>query len=169
MADHSTQDIIKRYLQDAIAAENSFESQLESFSQEGDDPQVRQLFEQHRQETRVQIERLTARLRELGDTPSTMKSFMAHMFNFAPKAASLGHDEAERQTQNLMAAFAVENSECAMYESLATAAEAVGDTQTARLARDIQQEEKRTADKVWSHIAPSSRRSLDKLVGQIAR
>jgi len=67
MADRNIQDIIVRYLQDAIAAENSFESQLEGFSKEGDDPAVRQLFEQHRRETRVQIERLTSRLHELGE------------------------------------------------------------------------------------------------------
>jgi ferritin-like metal-binding protein YciE len=169
MADHSTKDIICRYLQDAIAAENSFESQLRSFAKEGEDPVVRQMFEQHAEETRLQIQRLTSRLTELGETPSGMKSFMAHMFAFAPKTASLGHEDAERQTQNLMAAFAVENSECAMYESLATVAEAVGDTSTAALARDIQQEEKRTADKVWSQIAMSARRSLDKLTTQMSR
>lgn len=169
MADHSTKDIICRYLQDAIAAENSFESQLRSFANEGEDPIVRQMFEQHAQETTIQIQRLTSRLQELGESPSGMKSFMAHVFAFAPKAASLGHDEAERQTQNLMAAFAVENSECAMYESLATVADAVGDTTTAKLARDIQQEEKRTADKVWAQIATSARRSLDKLMVEMAR
>jgi len=169
MADHTTRDIICRYLKDAIAAENSFETQLRSFANEGDDPTVRQLFEQHADETRVQHERLTARLESLGDSPSTMKSMMAHMFNFAPKSASLGHDEAERQTQNLMIAYSVENSEVAMYESLATVAEAVGDTQTAQLAREIQAQEEATAKKVWQHIATSARRSLDKLTAEMTR
>ncbi len=169
MADHSTKDIICRYLQDAIAAENSFESQLRSFAEEGDDSTVRALFQQHAEETASQIRRLTTRLEALGESPSGMKSFMAHMFSFAPKVASVGHDEAERQTQNLMAAFAVENSECAMYESLATVAEAVGDSTTAMLAREIQAEEKRTADKVWAHIAPSAQRSLQKLMAEMSR
>jgi len=169
MADHSTKDIICRYLQDAIAAENSFESQLRGFANEGDDPSVRQLFEQHAEETRIQHQRLTARLEALGESASTMKSMMAHMFNFAPKAASLGHDEAERQTQNLMMAYAVENSEVAMYESLATSAEAVGDTATAQLAREIQAQEEATAKKVWQFIAPSARRSLEKLTAEMSR
>jgi len=98
-----------------------------------------------------------------------MKSFMAHLFSFAPKTASLGHEESERTTQNLMMAYAVENSEVAMYESLATVAETVGDHQTALLARDIQKEEQRTAEKVWNFIAPSARRSLEKLTADIIR
>ncbi len=169
MADNSTKDIICRYLKDAIAAENSFESQLRGFANEGDDPAVRQLFEQHADETRIQHQQLTARLEALGESPSTMKSMMAHMFNFAPKSASLGHDEAERQTQNLMIAYAVENSEVAMYESLATTAEAVGDTVTAQLARQIQSQEEATAKKVWQFIAPSARRSLEKLMADMGR
>jgi ferritin-like metal-binding protein YciE len=169
MADQSTQDIIKRYLQDAIAAEKSFESQLEGFSKEGEDTAVQQLFAVHRAETTSQIERLTARLRALGESPSGIKSFLAHVFSTSPKAATVGHDEAERTTQNLMMAYAVENSEVAMYESMATVAEAVGDSTTAALAREIQKEEQQTAEKVWKHIAPSARRSLDKLTTQMTR
>ena len=169
MADYSTQDIIKRYLQDAIAAENTFESQLRGMSKEGDDPAAHALFQQHAEETRSQIDRLTARLAALGESPSTMKSFMAHMFAFAPKTAQMGHDEAERVTQNLMMAYAVEHSEIAMYEALATAAAAAGDQTTASLAREIQAEEQRTADKVWAMIPSAANMSLSKLVGQTAR
>lgn len=169
MADRTIQDIIKRYLQDAIAAENSFESQLRGFAKEGEDSVARTLFQQHAEETRSQIERLTARLRDLGESPSTTKSFFAHLFNFAPKTAAIGHEEAERTTQNLMMAYAVEHSEVAMYESLATVAETVGDTTTASLARQIQSEEKATADKVWQALAPAARRSLDKLATGITR
>jgi ferritin-like metal-binding protein YciE len=169
MADHSTRDIIQRYLQDAIAAENTFESQLRGMAKEGDDPTAHALFQQHAEETRSQIDRLTARLQALGETPSTMKSFMAHMFAFAPKTAQMGHDEAERVSQNLMMAYAVEHSEIAMYEALATVAAAAGDEITASLAREIQAEEQRTADKVWSMIPAAANMSFSKLVGQIGR
>lgn len=169
MADYTTTDIIKRYLQDAIAAENTFESQLRGMAKEGNDPQAHALFQQHAEETKSQIDRLTARLRALGESPSTMKSFMAHMFAFAPKSAQLGHDEAERVSQNLMMAYAVEHSEIAMYEALATVAAAAGDQITATLARDIQAEEQRTADKVWAMIPTASTDALSKLVGQMSR
>jgi ferritin-like metal-binding protein YciE len=148
MAESST-DVIKRYLEDAIAAENSFETQLQGFAKEGDNEAAKAAFHQHALETRNQIERLTARLQTLGGSTSTAKSVLAHLFNFSPKAAQIGHEKEERTTQNLMMAFAVENSECAMYESLAVVAEASGDTETAQLARSIQAQEKATADKVW--------------------
>lgn len=169
MADYTTTDIIKRYLQDAIAAENTFESQLRGMAKEGNDPRAHALFQQHAEETKSQIDRLTARLRDLGESPSTMKSFMAHMFAFAPKSAQLGHDEAERVSQNLMMGYAVEHSEIAMYEALATTAQAAGDQTTATLAREIQAEEKRTAEKIWNMIPTASTDALSKLVGQISR
>ncbi len=157
-------DVIKRYLVDAIAAEKSFETQLDGFSQEGDDEAAKLAFRQHALETKRQYEKLTARLEALGGSPSTAKSFLAHMFGLAPKAASIGHEKEERTTQNLMMAFAVENSEMAMYEALATSAEAAGDSQTASLAREIQAEEKVTAEKVWKLIPNASRQAYARLV-----
>jgi ferritin-like metal-binding protein YciE len=150
-------EVIRRYLQDAIAAEQSFETQLEGFSKEGDDRDAKDAFAHHAAETRSQYERLTARLEALGGSTSTFKSFMAHVFGLTSKSAQLGHEGQERTTQNLVIAFSVENAECAMYEALITVAVAAGDELTADLARQIQAEEKRTAEKVWSLIAPSAR------------
>ena len=145
MAETST-DVIKRYLEDAIAAEKSFETQLQGFAKEGDNQTVKAAFHQHALETRNQYERLTARLEVLGGGTSTAKSILAHIFSLTPKAATLGHEKEERTTQNLMMAFAVENSELAMYQALISVAEAAGDTETAALARSIQAQEKETAD-----------------------
>jgi ferritin-like metal-binding protein YciE len=145
-------EVIKRYLEDAIAAEKSFETQLQGFSKEGDDSAAQAVFHQHALETKQQYERLTARLEALGGSPSGAKSFLAHVFGLSPKAAQIGHEKEERTTQNLMMAYAVENSEVAMYESLACSAEAAGDTETAALARQIQQQERATAEKVWKLI-----------------
>lgn len=156
MAETSS-EVLKRYLQDAIAAEKSFETQLEGFSREGDDSEAKAAFAQHAAETRSQYERLTARLEALGGGASTFKSFMAHLFGVSPKAAQVGHEAQERTTQNLIMAFSVENAEIAMYESLHTTAIAAGDQITANLAKAIQAEEKRTADKVWSLIGPAAR------------
>ena len=155
MAETST-DVIKRYLEDAIAAEKSFETQLQGFAKEGDDEAAKSAFSQHALETKNQYERLTARLEALGGSTSAAKSFLAHIFGLSPKAASLGHEKEERTTQNLMMAFAVENSELAMYQALISVAEAAGDTETAALGRSIQAEEKKTADKVWSLLSPAA-------------
>jgi ferritin-like metal-binding protein YciE len=145
-------EVVKRYLEDAIAAEKSFETQLDAFSKEGDNLEVRAAFAHHSVETKSQYQRLEMRLEALGGTSSPAKSFLAHLFGALPQTAKIGHLEEERTTQNLMIAFAVENSELAMYEALATVAEAAGDAITAKLAREIQKEEKAAAEIVWKHI-----------------
>ncbi len=148
----TSNEVIRRYLEDAVAAEKSFETQLQSFASEGDDEEVKTVFAVHSAETRRQYERLTVRLEELGGSPSTAKSFLAHVFGMTPKTAQVGHEPEERTTQNLIMAFATENSECAMYEALAAAAQAAGDDVTEALAREIQQEERSTADRIWHFI-----------------
>ncbi|HEX4772276.1 MAG TPA: DUF892 family protein [Bryobacteraceae bacterium] len=161
MADTSI-EVVKRYLQDAIAAEKSFETQLHGFAKETRNEQAKTVLESHLTETRGQIERLTNRLEQLGDTPSTAKSLLAHVFQLAPKAAQLSRDKEGRgteasTTQDLILAFAIENNECAIYESLASTAEAAGDPETAALARSIQAEEKAAANRIWSLLGSAAR------------
>jgi ferritin-like metal-binding protein YciE len=119
------------------------------------------MFEQHAAETKDQYLQLTSRLEQLGGSTSALKSFLAHLFNFAPKIAQIGHDDQEKQTQDLMMAFAVENAEIAMYESLAEVSRVAGDSQTEALALQIQNQERSTADKVWAQIAPAARRAME--------
>ena len=154
-------EVLTRYLEDAIAAEKSFETQLLGFSGEVEDSTVKALFREHAEETKQQYTSLIQRLEELGGSTSAIKSFLAHIFNFAPKIAQIGHDKFERQTQDLMMAYAVENAEVAMYESLAQAAHLAGDSRTEEIARQIQRQEKETADKVWAQIAPAARRAME--------
>ena len=165
MATERAVKVIRRYLEDAIAAEKTFEDQLRGFAKEGSSEQVHRVFLQHADETHDQCERLTRRLDELGGSPSEAKSFLAHLFGVAPKIAQVGHDTVDRVTQNLMIAYAVENSEIAMYESLIAVAQAAGDDETALLARDIQQQEIEAADKVWRLISPWAQTSFNKLAG----
>src|SRR4051794_30999998 len=110
---------INRYLEDAIAAEKSFETQLNGFAKEASWPEARTLFEVHSRETHAQFESLTARLEALGGSIPAVKTMLADVFGMAPKIAQAGHEEEDRATQDLMMAFAVENAEVAMYESLA--------------------------------------------------
>ncbi len=157
MADNSKDEIIGRYLQDAIAAEGSFESQLWAFSREGEDAEVQGVFADHAEETQSQHRRLAARLQELGGSPSAGKDLLAHLFGISPKIAQAAHLPEERLCQNLVMAYSVEASECAMYEALASVAGAAGDWPTERLAREIQQEELRAAGKFWSFLPSRSK------------
>ena len=163
----NARDVINRYLQDAIAAEHGFEDQLRTFAKEGENQKARALFQQHAEETKGQIEALEQRLKSLGGSSSTMKGFLAHFFGAAPKAAQIGFDESERVTQNLIAAYTVENSEVAMYEALIVASQKAGDQETERLARRIQDEEKATAEKVFALLPEAASASIQKLAGSI--
>jgi len=159
----SPEEVLRPYLEDAIAAEKSFETQLLGFSKEAVHPEVQQMFRQHAEETKEQYRQLTARLEAMGGSTSMLKSLLAHVFNFTPKIAQIGHDAYERQTQNLMMAFAVENAEVAMYECLAEVSAIAGDAATESLARKIQQQEKNTAEKVWGQIAPAANRAMEEV------
>ncbi len=157
---------IRAYLEDAIAAEKSFETQLRDFAKEGSSDQSQQLFLQHADETRVQYQRLSERLKELGGEPSGAKSFLAHLVGMSPKLAQMGHDVMDRLTQNLIIAYSVENCEIAMYEALIAVAEEAGDPATAQLARSIQAEERATAEKVWQRLPATALSAFHKMAGQ---
>ncbi len=162
MAIDSPNELIRSYLEDAIAAEKNFETQLRAFAKEGEDETAHALFERHANETRNQYQRLTARLEALGGSTSGIKTAIAHLLGIMPKAAQVGHDESERVTQNLIMAYTVEHSEVAMYEALFSIAQAAGDSGTAELAREIQQEERQTADMIWRQIPRAAVRPVVK-------
>ncbi len=152
--------IICRYLEDAIAAEQGFEAQLQSFARREKDLAARNLFLTHAAETRDQFQRLGGRLRELGGSPSAIKSVIAQVFAAAPRVAQIGSDPAEVLTQNLMVAYSVENAEIGIYDALAEACRLAGDDETEKLALSIQQQEQDMAGKIWTQLDPAARRSL---------
>jgi ferritin-like metal-binding protein YciE len=154
----STQDRLIRYLDDAWAVEKALVSALNDMADEVNDPQVRALFQEHRQVTHDQEERLEARIRALGKEPSGGKGFFNQMVAKIGDVLHAAHDEYDKTAQDLMKAYATENFECAMYQSLASYATAIGDTETAQLARQHLQQEKEAADRVWPLIQPVAAR-----------
>jgi ferritin-like metal-binding protein YciE len=147
-------DLIRKYLLDAILAEKAFEGRLLAFSRVGDDDEVQLVFAEHANETRTQIERLQARLAIVGGNDSTKQSIGAEFVSLAPSIAEIGHTPEEQLVQNLITAYCVETGECAIYEALAISARAAGDDETEALAREIQAEELRAAEKIF-HFLPS--------------
>jgi len=162
MATTSSSELIQRYLQDAIASERAFEAQLHSMGEQGDNPRIRELFLTHAGETKSQCDRLTSRLQVLGGRPSAAKGIMAHIFGSVPKAGQIGRAEEDKNTHNLIIAYAIEQSEVASYEALKVAAEEVGDIPTANLAEEIQREEQMTAQRIWNLIPANARISVER-------
>jgi ferritin-like metal-binding protein YciE len=162
----SSPETILRYLEDAIAAEKAFEDQLRSFANEGDDEEVQFLFADHADETRAQRERLKAHLASLGAGEEEGRTALPSLLDFAPKFAQAGHTMEERLVQNLVAAFSIESGESAMYEALAHVARAAGDRVTELLAREMQEEERRAAEKLFHFLPTRSKIAFNVLTAE---
>ena len=146
MAERSA-DVIKRYVRDAVAAEKSFETQLQRFAKEVDNEPAKTVLQKHASETKQQHERLNDRLQNLEGSASGVRSFLPHIFGLGIKGVQ---DKRGRAPHELTITYAVANSMLAMYECLATMAEAAGDAETAELANEIQSEKRAMAQEIWN-------------------
>jgi ferritin-like metal-binding protein YciE len=160
--------ILIRYLEDAEAAERNFEDTLATFAKAGEQGEVQQLFSAASARAKTQHERLEARLRALGGSPSTAKSMLAHFLAFTPAVAQLGQEPAEKNTQNLIMVIAAAAAEMAMYEALATVAAGTGDVETERLARQLQSEENDDYEKCWAVLRQSATSAFNTTVRRSA-
>jgi ferritin-like metal-binding protein YciE len=156
----TSQDVIVTYIQDAEAAERNFEDTLAEFAKTGEQTVVKNFFERASSRAKTQHQRLETRLREMGGSPSTAKSILAHMLTFSTAAAQIGQNPDEKNTQHLIMCVGAAAAEMAMYESLATVAGTAGDAVTERLAKELQAEEKDDFDKAWALLAPSAEDSF---------
>lgn len=160
----TSQEMIATYIQDAEAAERNLEDALASFAKTGEQGAVMSFFEWASAKAKTQHERLEVRLRDLGGSPSTAKSILAHLLAFSTTTAQIGQTPAEKNTQHLIMCVGAAAAEMAMYESLATVAAGAGDAVTEQLARQLQTEEKDDFDKAWALLAPSARDSFQKAI-----
>ena len=154
----TTHERLIRYLDDVWAVEKALVDKLRDMAEDVNDDRVRSLFEEHRTVTHQQEENLEARIRALGEEPSGSKGFFSQMMGKIGEALHGAEDNYDKTTQNLMKGFATENFEIAMYEALDSYASAIGDSETAQLARQHKQQEKDAAQSVWSLIAPTAAR-----------
>lgn len=153
-----TRERLIRYLDDAWAVEKGLVSTLQDMANEVNDPRIKAMFEEHRQVTHQQEENIEARIRALGEEPSGSKGFFTQFMGKIGDFMHKAKDEYDQTTQDLMKAYATENFECAMYQSMEAYATAIGDSATADLARQHHQQEKQAAEMVWSMIESAATR-----------
>lgn len=159
MAEDARERIV-RYLQDAHAAEVGIKKALEGFVDDTDDPNIKAIFQDHIMMTQSQADRLEARLRAFNESPSGGKGFFNSLMAKMGELMHGAHDEFDKNTQNLIKAYATEHLERGMYESLISYAQGVGDTATAELARQIQMEEEMTGQRIYPLIAQYAQTAL---------
>lgn len=152
----NSQELIRKYLEDTIAAERNFEDVLASFAHAGEQNETKFFFNELSRKAKTQHKRLAARLQSLGGEPSALKSAAAHVLSFSTMLGQLGQYPQEKNTQHLIMTYAAAASEIAMYEALATVAGTAGDTETERLARQLQEEEKDDHRMVWARLKDSA-------------
>jgi ferritin-like metal-binding protein YciE len=146
--------LLRSYLEDAIAAEKAFASRLREFSLEGDDDDVKAAFAAAAEQAAVHSGQLTERLQSAGAAPSTAKTIVANLFGSMLRPAHTAHVQEEGTVQNLVMAYTFAASACAMYESLGAVAHASGDSETSSRAREIQTYASTLAEKLF-HFIPT--------------
>jgi ferritin-like metal-binding protein YciE len=158
MAD-SIQDQLITYLKDAHALEQMSLQMTEAAAKAADDPQLRELFEHHHEETQEHERLVRERIEAHGESTSTLKDIGA-------KVAAIGKGltgMAPSDTPGRLArdGYVQEHTEVAAYELLRRVAERAGDAETAEVGRRILENERQTAEKIasmWDHAVDLSLR-----------
>ena len=138
-------DLLIAWLNDAHGMENALIEVLEHQIKDAKDyPQVQTKLEQHLEQTRRHAQMVQDCVQNLGGSTSALKTGMAKFFG-QMQAVSTGPARDEL-VKNALADYAAENFEVASYTALVTAAQALGDAQTAMVCQQILQEDQEMAN-----------------------
>lgn len=137
--------IVLTWLNDAYSIENALIHVLERHAKEAKDhPQLQTGLDDHLAQTRHHAELVAGRITALGGEPSAHKGFLDGVIAPVQKLFS-GTEDEKGALANTISDYAAENFEIATYHALITAAEDTGDTETARVCRDILSQEQEMA------------------------
>lgn len=164
MAENAKERII-RYLTDAHAAEIGGVQSLKDIAAETNDDAVRMAVQEHATQTQSQADRLEARLTALGGKPSGIKAAFNSLIGKGSDLTNAFHDEEDKQTQDVIKAYALEHFEVGFYTSLHAYADGVGDHETAQLAKTIMGEEQLAGERLLRLIPQLALRAVAKTDG----
>jgi ferritin-like metal-binding protein YciE len=153
---------LKRYIEEAYDLEQGVLTSLKSAADDCKDvdPELSRMFLDHYAVTERQRDRLKVRMDELDIHPSATKRMLTNLYAVGTDIATGFRGPLDKVENNLMAAYKTEAFEMATYSALQAAAETIGDEPTARIAREIFEEERQTFDRLFPHIARHSRRTM---------
>ena len=163
MADINARDTkLIQYLNEAYGNEKRLETALEAHIAMTTRAPYRKRLQDHLKETKAHGREVAKRIKALGGTaepvslpgPDAVTSAATRMTEVAQKAVALaqgpmhavrGTGEAEKQLKNAKTEYQSEAEEIATYIGIEALANAVGDKETAKVARAIRREEERMA------------------------
>ena len=148
-----------QYLNEAYGKEKELETALQAHISMTTRPPYKKRLQQHLKETKAHARAVERRVKQLGgSTESNLPAPVADAASTAQEVASKavsaakgplhalrGTGESEKMLKNAKTEFSEEHEEIAMYTGIEALAEAVGDRETAKLARGIRREEERMA------------------------
>jgi ferritin-like metal-binding protein YciE len=154
---------VVQYLNDAYATERRLEIALQAHIEMTPRTDYKKRLREHLKETKAHARSVERRIKALGGEAETVhvpgpeavvkgaKSAKAAVQRAAaaaqaPLHAVRGTGQQERMLKNARTQYQDEAEEIATYRAIEAVAKAVGDKETAKLARDIGREEKRMAD-----------------------
>lgn len=143
------QDALHHELKDVLSAEKQLLRALPKMAKAAEDPQLRRLFEQHTQETKVQVERLEKVFELIGKTARAEKC--EAMAGIVEEGSNTMEEDAEPAVMDAMligAAQKAEHYEIATYGTMCAWAEELGMSQALRLLQQTLDEEKQTDEKL---------------------
>jgi ferritin-like metal-binding protein YciE len=140
------QERLRKYLADAHAIEAQAVALLERGPKLAGSERLERIYEEHLAETRDHCDLIESRLDDLGGDPSTLKDAALRLGGVNWAAFFRGHPD----TPGKLAAFAraFEHLEIGGYEQLMRVAQRAGDEETAALAGQILEDERRAAERI---------------------
>jgi ferritin-like metal-binding protein YciE len=153
MPETDIKDKLISYISDAVALEQNVEQMLGGMISTTEDGAMRGRLEQHRDETKQQIERLRGRLDANGASESAMKNMAAKAGAAMKGVMDMGRGD--KAGKNARDGYATEHMEIASYELLKRVAERAGDTETAAACDEILAQERAMAEAIaasWDRV-----------------
>jgi ferritin-like metal-binding protein YciE len=155
-----------QYLTEAHGKEKELETALQAHIAMTTRPPYKKRLQQHLKETKAHARGVERRIKQLGGStdssvPAPVAEAAATAQGVASKAVSAakgplhairGTGESEKMLKNAKTEFSEEHEEIAMYAGIEALADAVGDRETAKLARSIRREEERMANFLGKQI-----------------
>ena len=153
MADAKVADAkLAQYLNEAYAKEKELEAALTAHIGMTTRKPYKKRLQDHLKETKGHARELERRMKKLGEGPNTVTTIVGQAAGQAKSLAKgplhmvRGLGEAEKMLKNAKTEYWNEHEEIATYTAIETLAEAVGDKETAKVARSIRRDEERMAN-----------------------
>jgi ferritin-like metal-binding protein YciE len=150
MADDKLKEKLADYVEDAHAMEQNDLKMIDSMISTTDDPQMKEMLENHKRETEEHERRLRARLDALGRGTSARKQAQAVGAALLKGVGDVARGD--KAGKNARDGYTAEHMEIAAYQLLERLAQKAGDTDTAEVARQNRADEEQMArrlDQSW--------------------